>query len=85
METRWVAIDFGGPEVLRQVPVDVSAANPESGPYRVSQRARLLGLAASGQLTVPVARTFPMNDAPAAVAALMGRHPYGKLALVAWG
>ena len=59
------------------------AGNPRSGPYRAAQRARLLGLAASGQLTVPIGETFPMDDAPAAVAALMGRHPYGKLALVA--
>jgi len=63
----------------------IGAANARSGPYRASQRARLLALAADGQLTVPIARTFPLEDAPAAVAALMGAHPYGKLALVAPG
>jgi NADPH:quinone reductase-like Zn-dependent oxidoreductase len=61
----------------------IGAANPDSGPYRASQRQRVLALAADGRLTVPIARTFAMDDAPAAVAALMGRHPYGKLALVA--
>ena len=59
------------------------AADPRSGPFRAAQRARLLALAADGRLTVPIARTFPMADAPAAVAALIGGHPYGKLALVA--
>jgi NADPH:quinone reductase len=61
----------------------IGASNPASGPYRASQRARLLQLAADGQLEVPIGATFPFDDAPAALRALMGRHPYGKLALVA--
>jgi NADPH:quinone reductase len=59
----------------------IGGSNPKSGPYRASQRPRLLQMAADGHLTVPIGMTFPLEDAPAAVAALMGRHPYGKLAL----
>ena len=46
-------------------------------------RAKLIELAARGKLTVPIAQTFPLSDAPRAVEALRGSHPYGKLALVA--
>jgi NADPH:quinone reductase len=60
----------------------VGGSNPKSGPYRASQRARLLQVAAHGDITVPIATTFSIDDAPSAVAALMGEHPYGKLALV---
>ena len=60
----------------------IGGSNPASGPYRAAQRARLLELAADGRLSVPIGQTFPLDDAKAAVAALMGRHPYGKLALV---
>ena len=60
----------------------IGGANPDSGPYRAMQRAPLLELAAGGRLSVPIGQTFPLDDAKAAVAALMGRHPYGKLALV---
>jgi NADPH:quinone reductase len=63
--------------------VSVGASNPSSGPYRASQRARLLELAAAGHLEVPIGATFPLNEAPDALHSLMGRHPYGKLALVA--
>jgi NADPH:quinone reductase len=60
----------------------IGGSNPTSGPYRASQRCRLLQIAAYGDITVPIAMTFSINDAPSAVAALMGEHPYGKLALV---
>jgi NADPH:quinone reductase len=59
----------------------IGGSNPKSGPFRASQRARVLQMAADGDLTVPIGMTFPMDDAPAAVAALMSQHPYGKLAL----
>ena len=39
-------------------------------------------MAAAGDLTVPIARTFPFQDAREAVAMLQGPHPSGKLALV---
>jgi NADPH:quinone reductase len=60
----------------------IGRSNPSSGPYRDSQRTRLLQLAADGLLEVPIGQTFAMDDAPRAVAVLMGRHPFGKLALV---
>jgi NADPH:quinone reductase len=55
---------------------------PASTEYRNAQRGRLIGLAADGLLGVPIGLTFPLDKAPEAVAALMGDHPYGKLALV---
>jgi NADPH:quinone reductase len=61
----------------------IGGSNPKSGPFRASQRAQVLQMAADGHLTVPVGLTFPMDDAPAAVAALMGQHPPGKIALEA--
>jgi NADPH:quinone reductase len=60
----------------------IGGSNPNSGPFRAAQRARLLQMAGNGALTVPIAATYPMNDAPKAVADLMGKHPPGKLALV---
>jgi NADPH:quinone reductase len=60
----------------------VGAVNPKSGPFRAGARPRIIGLAAEGKLTVPIAETFPFGEAPAAVQALQGAHPYGKLALV---
>jgi len=60
----------------------IGASNPASGPFRANARAGIVELAAAGDLTVPLARTFPFEDAPAAVATLAGPHPSGKLALV---
>ena len=95
---RWMAEDFGGPEVLNEVLVDLpepgtgdvtveirACANRRSGPFRAAARPRILELAAQGKLTVPIGQTFPLSEAPAAVQALRARHPYGKLALVADG
>jgi NADPH:quinone reductase-like Zn-dependent oxidoreductase len=61
----------------------IGAANPASGPFRAQARARILALATAGDLTVPIARTFPLNQAPAALTLLQGPHPAGKLALIA--
>jgi len=60
----------------------VGAANPASGPFRAQARARVIALAAAGDLTVPIARTFPFAQAPAALALLRGPHPAGKLVLI---
>jgi NADPH:quinone reductase len=60
----------------------VGASNPNSAPFRAAVRGRILELAAHGELTVPIGQTFPLSQAPAAVEALRGEHPYGKLALV---
>jgi NADPH:quinone reductase len=59
----------------------VGARNPASGPFRARIRPHLIELAAKGQLVVPIGRTFPFSEAPAALALLMGGHPGGKLAL----
>jgi len=60
----------------------IGAANPDSGPFRAAARRAILDLAAQGKLTVPIGATFSLSDAPRAVEALAGPHPYGKLALV---
>lgn len=60
----------------------VFGAQPESQAYRDSVRGRLLELAGTGRLQVPVARTYPLADAPEALAFLEEGHPGGKLALL---
>jgi NADPH2:quinone reductase len=60
----------------------VGAANPSSAPFRAAARQSILDLAADRKLTVPIAQTFPLSEARAAVQALRSAHPYGKLALV---
>jgi Zinc-binding dehydrogenase len=62
--------------------VTIGASNPPSGPFRANARASIVEMAASGNLTVPVARAFAFDDARDAVAMLAGPHPSGKLALV---
>jgi NADPH:quinone reductase len=61
--------------------VAIGASNPASGPFRAAARERITGLAAAGQLTVPLARTFAFEQARDAVRMLAGPHPSGKLAL----
>ena len=60
----------------------VFGAQPESQAFRDAARARLLELAGSGRLQVPVARTYPLAEAPEALAFLKEGHPGGKLALI---
>jgi NADPH:quinone reductase len=55
---------------------------PQSAAFRARARAGLVQLAAEGGLVVPVARTFPFGQAPAALELLSSGHPGGKLALV---
>ena len=62
--------------------VFIGSSNPASGPFRAAARARILELAAAGDLVVPMAGTFGFDDAPAAFAALTRPHPPGKLALL---
>ena len=59
----------------------VGGSVPRSGPFRAAVRRPLLELAAEGKLTVPIGQTFPLSEAPRALQALQGKHPYGKLAL----
>ena len=60
----------------------IGGTMPGSVAYRDSVRARLIGLAAEGKLVVPVARTFPLTEAVAALELLQTGHPGGKLALL---
>jgi len=60
----------------------IAGARPDSAAYRDSVRARLIELAADGRLVVPLARTFPLTEARAALELLMGGHPGGKFALL---
>lgn len=55
---------------------------PASKAYRDSVRAELIELAAAGKLEVPVAATYPLEEALTAAEVLQGKHPGGKLALV---
>lgn len=72
-------------------PVDYKHFEPGQGPSvlplpvgeEVAGVLTAIGPATQGLLEVPVGATYPLQEAPKAVAALMGHHPYGKLALVA--
>lgn len=60
----------------------IAGARPESARFRDIARARVLELAASGALEVPVARTYPLAEAVDAVRFVMTGHPGGKVALL---
>lgn len=60
----------------------VGGRMPEGLKFRNAIRGELVELAMEGELVVPVARTFPFEEAPAALELLMTGHPGGKLALV---
>ncbi|MEW1833540.1 NADP-dependent oxidoreductase [Microbacterium sp. NPDC079995] len=53
-----------------------------SAVFRDGVRGPLVDLAAQGLLEVPVARTYPLNEARNAAEYLMTGHPGGKLALI---
>ncbi len=61
----------------------IGGAMPASAAFRDGVRAHLIGLAAAGELVVPIARTYPLAEAREALAYLQGGHPGGKLALLA--
>ncbi len=60
----------------------VGGRNPASQSFRDRARQPLIELAAAGSLVVPIARTFPLEEAPSALELLMTGHPGGKLALL---
>lgn len=60
----------------------IAGALPASARFRDEARAGLIAAANAGTLAVPVARTFPLEDAPAALALLAEGHPGGALALI---
>lgn len=60
----------------------IAGAIPESQAYRDNVRADLIRLAAEGRLEVPMARSYPLEEAVEAAELLRGGHPGGKLALL---
>lgn len=62
--------------------IALGGAMPESARFRDSVRAELIELAGAGELVVPMAGTYALEDAQEALARLMGGHPGGKLALL---
>ncbi len=60
----------------------IGGSMPASAFFRDEARAGLIAMAAAGDLVVPVARTYPLAQAPEALAFLRNGHPGGKLALV---
>lgn len=55
---------------------------PDSARFRDAVRGELTAMAQRGDLVVPVARTFPLDQAPEAHRFLATGHPGGKLALI---
>lgn len=62
--------------------VGIGGQLPASAAFRDRVRPELIALAAKGKLVVPIARTFPLDDALEALKLLSGQHPGGKLALL---
>ena len=60
----------------------IGGTQPASKAFRDGARQRLIDLAARRRLVVPVARTFPLHEAGAALTFLRQAHPGGKLALI---
>jgi NADPH:quinone reductase-like Zn-dependent oxidoreductase len=60
----------------------IGGAMPASKAFRDAVRGRLIELAGAGELVVPIARTYPLAEARAALDELKGQHPGGKLVLV---
>lgn len=60
----------------------IAGARPESARFRDIARARVLELAASGVLEVPLSRTYPLAEAVEALRFVMTGHPGGKVALI---
>lgn len=60
----------------------IGGSMPDSAAFRDAARAGLIALAGAGELVVPVARTYPLDQAREALAFLREGHTGGKLALV---
>ena len=61
--------------------VALGGSQPASAAFRDSVRGELISLAASGQLTVPIAATFPLAEARGALNLVASGHPGGKVIL----
>jgi NADPH:quinone reductase-like Zn-dependent oxidoreductase len=60
----------------------IGGAMPASRVFRDAVRAQLIELAGSGRLVVPIARTYPLSEARAAMEELQRQHPGGKIVLI---
>lgn len=60
----------------------IAGAMPDSAAFRDGVRAEVIRLAGEGRLEVPMAATYPLEEALAAAQVLVGGHPGGKLALL---
>ena len=60
----------------------IAGSMPASARFRDEVRSELIALAQNGDLLVPVARTFPLDEARQAHGLLATGHPGGKLALI---
>ena len=60
----------------------IAGSMPASAMFRDEVRGELTALAQNGDLVVPVARTYPLEQAPVAHRFLATGHPGGKIALI---
>jgi NADPH2:quinone reductase len=60
----------------------IGGSMPASAAFRDQARAGLIALAGAGEIVVPVARTYPLDQAREALTFLRDGHPGGKLALI---
>ncbi|MEU1973564.1 NADP-dependent oxidoreductase [Microbacterium sp. NPDC019599] len=60
----------------------IGGAMPDSKRFRDEVRGELVRLAGEGALVVPMARTYPLEEAIAALEFVRGGHPGGKVALI---
>jgi NADPH2:quinone reductase len=72
----------GGPRAEENGILRIGGMLPSSAKFRDEVRPRLIELAAQGKLVVPIAKTFPLDEALDALKLLSGQHPGGKLALL---
>lgn len=71
-----------GPRAKEEGFVIIGGAMPASKAYRDEVRAELVRLAGAGELVVPMARSFPLTEAIAALELVRTGHPGGKVALI---
>ncbi|WP_217184197.1 NADP-dependent oxidoreductase [Streptomyces sp. AC495_CC817] len=60
----------------------IAGSQPDSARFRDEVRPELIALAQAGDLVVPLARTFPLSEARAALQLVATGHAGGKVALV---
>ena len=60
----------------------IAGSRPDSTRFRDAVRADLIAATEAGTLTVPVAQTFALEEAPSATEALAEGHPGGAFALI---